>query len=713
MTLVSAVLTLAIAGAGAGDSRPQAEQADHRQPPVFSSEVSLVLLPAFVMDRKGQAVRGLRAQDFEIYEDGKRVEAVSFRYVDTTSEEDQEELRQSSAARRRFLLLFDESFTDPAGLNRAQRAASQFVRKRLAESDLAAVATFDTRNGIRLVANFTDDRVLLAHAVETLGVPTLAQISDPLALASDLGVPAADLTGHASSDVPQALLDSVLVVLARQMRATEVEAYRNDILTLVASLQGLATALRNVEGRKQVVYFSAGFDSRLLIGQQGAEQRAAGDAIAEGRLWEVDGATRYGDSRLVDVLSEMTKSLARADAVVHCVDVTGLAVDRSLTRTYLSEDAGRGGNSGREALHFLSAETGGRFFKDANDLAPVLDEMLQMTSRYYVLGFQPLRSRGPGVFHKVKVKVARKDVNLSHRAGYYEPLPVAQQTAFQRQFEAAQLVMTGAGRNDLAFSSLCLPFPDPGGRQTLGLVVQVPKDSLSWQPGRTTTVEIYGYAVAEDGTVLDHLARSARLDPATADPRGAIRGLSFFGTLRVPPGRYTVRLLVQEPESGASGVRFLEVRVPPYEPQSGFLLPPLLLDEADRWLRLELRPDKRVYGGHPFEVAGEPFVPRASSEVRSGAHQRMVLIAYEPAQPGDPAADVLIRSSLLDREGQAAPLGRLKIDNVYRDPGGRRTYVLGFTAEAIGPGDYTLRVGLGEADSRLQSYALIHLLPGP
>ena len=65
--------------------------------PVFTSEVSLVLLPVFIVDNAGRAVRGLAAEDFELYEDGKRTEVVSFRYVDTTSAEDQEAIRQASA----------------------------------------------------------------------------------------------------------------------------------------------------------------------------------------------------------------------------------------------------------------------------------------------------------------------------------------------------------------------------------------------------------------------------------------------------------------------------------------------------------------------------------------------------------------------------------------------------------------------------------------
>ena len=46
------------------------------------------------------------------------------------------------------------------------------------------------------------------------------------------------------------------------------------------------------------------------------------------------------------------------------------------------------------------------------------------------------------------------------------------------------------------------------------------------------------------------------------------------------------------------------------------------------------------------------------------------------------------------------------------DGNGRRTYLLGYTPEVSKPGDYTLRVGLGEAGSRLESYSLLKLVGG-
>jgi VWFA-related protein len=178
---LGALVTLAFVvarGSAAGTEKPS----------VFGTEVTLVLLPVFVADGQGRALRGLSAEDFELYEDGKRAEVVSFRYVDTTSAEEQDAIREASAVRRRFLLLFDKSFTEPGGLNRAQRAAARFVRTGLAASDLAAVATFDVDRGIRIVANFTEDRALLSHAVATLGATNVTRISDPLGLAADLSV---------------------------------------------------------------------------------------------------------------------------------------------------------------------------------------------------------------------------------------------------------------------------------------------------------------------------------------------------------------------------------------------------------------------------------------------------------------------------------------------------------------------------------------------
>lgn len=705
---VALVFLLPALAAFAGSPTPQ-------KPLEFGTGVTLVSVPVFAVDRSGRAQRGLQAADFELFDDGRRVPIVSFQYVDTTSEEAQDEIRQAPAARRRFLLLFDLSFTDPGGLNRAQKAAREFLLRRLAPSDLAAVATFDADRGIRIVANFSEDRALVAHAVATLGVAALARIDDPLALALQLDAAESEapLANRADVEVStgrggEAAGAAQARALAGRMRAVDEQIYRGQVLRLVDSLGELARSLRGVEGRKQVLFFSAGFDSRPLVGASGSEAADAGEALAGGRQFEVETSARYGDVTLRAMLTGAMQRLSGSDCVVHTIDVTGLAGQDRITQLVTTRDAARP-VAGRESLNFIAAQTGGRFFRDTNDLSPALGELLEMTSRFYVLGYQPDDLKGPGHYHKLKVKLARKGSKLSHRAGFHERLPRSAQSPLQRMFEAAQLVVTGAGTNDLRFSALCYPFP-AGDRQILGLVVQVPHDELHWDRGRVA-LELYGYVVAVDGSVVDHMAHAVRLQPDETDPLRPARGVSLYGTLGVPPGRYTLKLMLVETDSGASGVQFIELDVPAPDRRLGYLLPPLVADEMGDWVAVELGSGQTA-SPFPFAIAGRPFMPRASFNVRSGATERLVLILYRPDRPSEPAATVEIRSTVIDAAGHLVPAGALRIERVSREAEGRRVYLLEYLPEGLDPGEYTLRVGLGEAGSELESYALFRVDAG-
>src|SRR5439155_7245967 len=56
------LITILAAAVGA----PGAPAGTRRDPPIYAAEVALVLLPVFVVDGDGRAVRGLGAEDFEL-----------------------------------------------------------------------------------------------------------------------------------------------------------------------------------------------------------------------------------------------------------------------------------------------------------------------------------------------------------------------------------------------------------------------------------------------------------------------------------------------------------------------------------------------------------------------------------------------------------------------------------------------------------------------
>lgn len=712
----SLMLTAALAVLSSVSS-PAAD--DKKKPLVFGSDVALVQVPVFVSGRGGGAVQGLTAADFSVKQDGKDVEVVSFRYVDTSALELQDEIRQTSAARRRFLLLFDKSFTDPAGLARARGAAKEFVRTGLAESDLVGVATFDFLRGIKLVANFTEDRRVVEHAIHTLGTASLTRISDPLAIAADFAATdlANDRGASDQGDTPTALVNDVVAALANRARSAEEQSYQARVRTLLESFEQLGLALRRISGRKQIVYFSTGFNSSLLGGQDKTEQTRTSEAIVSGRIWEVDSDARYGDSRMRSMVQESMESLSRADAVVHSVDLSGLGQKEDYHQTGPSGMATRD-FSGRESLGVISAETGGRFFKDANNLLPVLREMADMTSRYYVLGVQPRDVKPDGGFRKLKVRVKPRGIRISHRPGFFERSAAAEAApppTLQRQFEAAELLVAGdddgPGINrQVPFRVLILPVPTDVARQSLGIVVQVPRSSISSTPG---PLEMYGYATSASGEVAGHFAHFLRLEgeQQVSGASSDFQGLSFAGRFDVPPGAYKLKFLVQRPQSGESTTRFFEVTVPERQAARGFLLPPLFMETGAGWLEVALRSGELSGLPKDIHLAGAHFLPRTDMTVRQGRRERIVLIAYDPASARDPAIDIDIRSVLTDDAGNLYPPGAITVEKVVNGDEGRRSYVLAFTPGEVPPGDYTLRVHLGEANAVLQSYTRLKVLP--
>src|SRR6478672_5938264 len=145
--------------------------------------VNVIEVPVTVADRDGNAVRGLTAANFAVFDDGHARPLTGFETIDFA-----EERRESGAlspinpsARRSFMLLFDLGFSSPAMLARAQEAARRFVRETVKPRDLVAVGSISPEHGFRLLTAFTTDRDL---TVAALAEPLSFRGADPLQLAA-------------------------------------------------------------------------------------------------------------------------------------------------------------------------------------------------------------------------------------------------------------------------------------------------------------------------------------------------------------------------------------------------------------------------------------------------------------------------------------------------------------------------------------------------
>ena len=157
---------------------------------MFRSGTELVLVNVVVRDKNGSVVRGLKQDDFSITEDDKPQTITSFDFEEldradaaAPSAESSPVLPQkpmtasksapaSAAApsppkidmhgRRLIVLFFDLSSMQPEELQRAVKAAHDYVDQKLSPADLIAVASFST--SLQVDQDFTSDRETLERS---------------------------------------------------------------------------------------------------------------------------------------------------------------------------------------------------------------------------------------------------------------------------------------------------------------------------------------------------------------------------------------------------------------------------------------------------------------------------------------------------------------------------------------------------------------------
>ena len=315
----------------------------------------VVEIPVNVIGKDGRPIAGLKKEDFELYDDGKHQPISALQVIDlvkpvssAASGAAREEIPAS--ARRLWLLVFDLSYTSPSGLLRARDGARDFVTTSMTENDLAAVGTLSMETGWKLLVNFTRDRFQLASAIETLGLPSIATRSaDPLAFAytspSLSGTEGTGIADEKRAAKANEILESLRDIRNLQRQSND-EMARGRIVKLFNSFAGIGRVLDSVRGRKHVLFFSEGFETRLLSGklagggrdaslQQGLQTssldastpQGANEAALSGEVWKIDSDARFGSASLRDVLAASLSMFRRSDAVLDSVDISGLRAE--------------------------------------------------------------------------------------------------------------------------------------------------------------------------------------------------------------------------------------------------------------------------------------------------------------------------------------------------------------------------------------------------
>jgi VWFA-related protein len=673
-----------------------------------TAEVSLIEVPVRVLDKSGAPLKGLEARDFIVFDEGRRQEIVGFDAVNLADRAASPGAEAPPApARRRFLILFDFSFARPKSIVAARKAARDFVLDGLSGTDLAAVAVYSVERGMRMLVTFTSDRTQLARAIETLGLEAPRAPGDPLAFAFDVSAirinprleGSADGVGRADA---QAALIEHLQAMESINRARADDYQRGRVRHLIQSFTELGQALDSIQGRKDVIYLSEGFDGRFLTGTR--ESDLEHQWLIQGEQWKVDSEKRFGDSPLRAELEEMNKFMRRSDCVIHAVDIAGIRTDGDTEAPEPRTLPGGVENS----LFEIANGSGGEVFRNANDLRGQLDSLIARTSLVYILAFRPDRTHGEGWFHELKVKVSTSGARVSARPGYYERRGFRRLSPFERSLSAADVIANEIPMEQIPMRVLATAFASGEPRASVPVLLEIPGGAfLSGQRGERATAEIYVYATDVDNQLSDFLVQSIGLDLTKSRPKLEASGLKYYGELRLPPGRYRLRALVRNGETGQMGLSVSSLLVPAFAEDQPYLAPPVFLEGAGDWMlvrgrRAPATPNGRAEAASPLlALPAEGWAASAEPQVQPGSASRVCVVAYNFGSPGG-NDELRLNGQIIAFDGRPVQEGALSV--VGRSPAeadGRRVVLLAFTAPAnLSAGRYGLRIFVQDAAGR-------------
>jgi VWFA-related protein len=336
-------------------------------PPVFRAGTQLVRVDATVLDRDGNPVPSLKADDFEIREDGILQTISSFRFVNAdgrTADDRSLPIRSQAHAAseserddvRTFVILWDEyHIGELSGAYRGREALEQAVLTAFGETDL--VALIDPLTPVSAI-EFTRDRRAVADRVRKL-------------------------KGRRGVYNPRSPLEDAHLGAALSYPGG-IEGVRS--LVTVDAIKAAATHLRTLgEGHKTLIVIAEGFTP----GRDGRDLAA--------RL--APGERRGSDDPALDVV----RTASDSNVSIQVIDPMGLQIS----------------SRPNFFLQTITADTGGELYR-TNDLKTPFTNAVKAASAVYLLGYAREKP-DDGRFHQIKVAVKPRGLEVRARAGYWSP----------------------------------------------------------------------------------------------------------------------------------------------------------------------------------------------------------------------------------------------------------------------------------------------------
>ncbi len=590
---------------------------------VLKANADLVLTNVVARDAKtGELVKGLKQSDFKIYENGKEQQISTFDFESVDMATPLKEATVSGLAagpagtkavvvakpeelrnHRLIVMFFDLTSMQPEDLERSVDAAQTFLRTRMQPADLIALVSLgDT---LTVDQDFTADKNALINEVGAYN-GTEGQGFQEGANANSNQVE--DTTSY-----------------------TPDESEYNDLNTdrELFALRAVAQSLEKINEKKSLLYFSGG------ISRAGIENEAS--------------------------LRAAINASVRADLAIYSVDTRGLQAIGPLgdasTGSLRGQSAFNGGAllnnmnqnfATQEVMATLSSDTGGKAFFDSNDFAPAFAQVQKDTSAYYAIGFHSSNPARDGKYRKLTVKIDRLGIKLEYRPGYYAPADFRHSGKQDREQELQDELASDLPATDIAVYMDAMYFRLDANRYYMPVSLVVPGSQIPFVKGGDkdkATIDIIGAVIDQGKRPVGRVRQTVplKLDQSL---QARQKNIEYTTSFNLPPGKYQIKFVVRENETGRMGSFIAEVTLPDLKKA------PLKMSSIV--LASQREPSKKTGKEiDPLVRDGEAYVPNISHVFRQDQNMYLLYEIYDPARekpaenaPREPKSAINLLSSL-------------------------------------------------------------------
>ena len=400
-----------------GGSQPAAggQQPADQTELTFRAGINFVTVDAYVADSKGQPATDLKQTDFEIFEDNKPQKIEQFRFIKVDGnpkpgEPPPQEIRnrddeEREAARddtRVFVIFLDDYHTRLGSSLAVRQPLSEFIQNQLRPLDLVAVMYPLTPV---TDIDFTRNHAKIINAIQ-------------------------HFEGRKYKYEPRNLFEEQY-----QRAPTEiVEEIRNQVV--MTALRGLSVRLGSIrEGRKSILYVSEGLQAMLppqlrsadasmpKVGNPQAFNPFAGENDPREQT-----AQAFSTADLYSQLKDVFIAATRNNTAIYTVDPRGLATNEfDIDENVGPQQDQRMLQASTDTLRSIAEETDGRAIVGRNDLAKGLQQAMQDSTAYYLIGYTSAQAPVDGKFHQIKVQLSaaarRRGLQVRARRGYWAATP--------------------------------------------------------------------------------------------------------------------------------------------------------------------------------------------------------------------------------------------------------------------------------------------------